>query len=326
MTRTASLLSPVLFIALALGCESKGAHGNLPQAVGSGAPPLPSVAVAVGAAASAQQIIDDTRLVVTGTAKALHEAKLGAKASGVIAAMNVEEGDLVKKGQLLFRLESAAQAIQVSQAEAALANARVAQTNAQADFERTKELFDRGSIAPAVFDQVKARFDSTKAGVDVALAQVASAKRMAADTSVHAPFDGIIAQRMANLGETVTMVPPTTVLVVQDISKLEVRARVPETALRRVREGSPVRVHFPALNADRTVPVVRINPSVDPMTRTIEIIAHVPNEDRALKAGMLVEVEFRDDAQEPASARPTGATAGSSAMRPQPRPVKPEKG
>ena len=82
------------------------------------------------------------------------------------------------------------------------------------------------------------------------------------------------------------------VLVVQDIDRLELRARVPETALRTVHEQSELQVTFPALDETRTVRVKRIAPTVDPRTRTIEIVAEVENGDHRLKAGMLAEVAY----------------------------------
>ena len=105
----------------------------------------------------------------------------------------------------------------------------------------------------------------------------------------------------------------------QDISKLEVRGRVPETMLARLKPGSPVTVRFPAVNEERTVAIERISPSVDPMTRTVEVVALVPNDDRSLKAGMLVELDFGavTDAGAPAEPAPSAKAAS-----PKPRPTR----
>jgi RND family efflux transporter MFP subunit len=210
--------------------------------------------------------------------------------------MMVEEGDRVKKGQVLFRLDGANQSLGVSQAEAALATALVGENTAKTELDRTKSLYEAGSVAPAVYDGVKARYDAAKAGVEQARAAVASVRQFSADTAVHSPIDGVVSARRASVGETVTMMPPTVVLVVQDITQLEVRGRVPEMMLAKIKPGSLVRVRFPAVNLERVVPVERINPSVDPMTRTIEVVALVPNADSALKAGMLVELRFNSSA------------------------------
>lgn len=304
------LLPCVLLLPFLAGCETSQAS-SLPPPTGPGAAPLPSVTSRVAALASAAPA--ERALFVTGTARARQEAKLGPLSSGVIQGMMVEEGDRVKKGQVLFRLRSSAQDLGVRQAEAALATAEVAKSSAQTELQRTQALSDSGSIAPAVLDQIQARYDAAVAQAVQAQAAINSARQASADTTVTAPFDGIIASRRANVGETVTMMPPTVVLVVQDIDALEVRAHLPESALATVHQGSPVQVRFPAVNVTREVSVTRVNPSVDPMTRTIEVIAEVPNPDHALKAGMLVECDFRPPPAEPARADASPAPASSGA-------------
>jgi len=307
----------VLWLLLAAGCETSQAS-SLPPPTGPGAAPLPSVARRVTALASATPA--ERELFVTGTARARQEAKLGPLSSGVIQAMMVEEGDRVKKGQVLFRLRSAAQDLGVRQAEAALATAEVAKASAETELRRTRALSESGSVAPAVLDQVQARYDAAVAQVAQARAAIDSARQASADTTVTAPFDGIVASRRANVGETVTMMPPTVVLVVQDIDSLEVRANLPESALATLHPGSPVQVRFPAINVTREVTITRVNPSVDPMTRTIEVVAEVPNPDHALKAGMLVECDFRPPAT--TTARPDVAAAPAPrAAAPRPGPL-----
>ena len=114
-------------------------------------------------------------------------------------------------------------------------------------------------------------------------------------------------ERLSSVGDTVSMMPPTVVLIIQDISELEVHGRVPEMMLAKLQPGSPIRVRFPAVKQERTVKIERISPSVDPMTRTIEVVALVPNEDRSLKAGMLVELDFSDAAKGEAAPIPSAS-------------------
>jgi RND family efflux transporter MFP subunit len=247
------------------------------------------------------------QLVVTGTAAPVKEARVGPKTTGTVAAMKVEEGDTVKKGQLLFRLSGANQALAVNQAKAALASALVGQTTVKTELDRITALHERGSVAPATYDQVKAQYEAAQAGVEQARAAVASAKQATADTAVLAPISGVVSKRLASVGDTVSMMPPTVVLIIQDISKLEVRGRVPEMMLAKLKPGSPIRVRFPAVKQERTVEIERISPSVDPMTRTIEVVALVPNEDRSLKAGMLVELDFSDTSDASAGPMPSAS-------------------
>jgi RND family efflux transporter MFP subunit len=307
MRLTRASWAALLLLGLA-GCRSADGREELPPPSGSGAPPplaLPAVASAATPASSSAA----DQLVVTGTATPVREAKVGPKTTGTVAAMQVEEGDTVKKGQLLFRLSGANQALAVKQAQAALASAMVGQTTAKTEFDRIKALHERGSVAPATFDQVKAQYDAAQAGVDQARAAVASARQATADTAVLSPISGVVSKRLASVGDTVSMMPPTVVLIIQDISELEVRGRVPETMLAKLKPGSSIRVRFPAVKQERTVKIERISPSVDPMTRTIEVVALVPNEDRSLKAGMLVELDFTDTSERTSSPAPSASVA-----------------
>jgi RND family efflux transporter MFP subunit len=204
----------------------------------------------------------------------------------------------------------------VSQAEAALASAMVAESTVKTELERIRALHERGSVAPATFDQVKAQFDAAQAGVEQARTAVARAQQATADTAVRSPIAGVVAKRMASVGDTVSMMPPTVVLIIQDISQIEVRGRVPETLLARLQPGSPVKVRFPAVKVERTVAIERINPSVDPMTRTIEVVALVPNQDRTLKAGMLVELDFAALTDAGAAAEPAASAEPAPKRKP----------
>jgi RND family efflux transporter MFP subunit len=197
------------------------------------------------------------------------------------------------------------QAHSVAQAKAALATAEVARSTAESDFQRTASLKERGAVSQAVFDQMKARLDGAEMGVRQAKAALSTAQQMSADTAVYSPIAGIVAERNTNVGEAV----PPVVMTIQDISTLEVRARLPERALTRVKVGTKAAAHFQT-GAERTIEVARLSPSIDTKTRTFEIVALLPNEDQTLKAGMLVELDFGRDA------KPAPTASGVASARP----------
>lgn len=295
---------PLTFV----GCKRSEATSALPPAEGPGAPPLPSAPKIDSA--ETQSSSSERVLRATGTTNALHQAELGPKGSGVLAAVMVDEGSKVKKGQPLFRLESTNPMLQVRQAEAGLAQARVSLSRAELDYNRMKPLLEQGAISQANWDAVRIGYDQAQVGVQQAQAAVASSKAYASDTLVVAPFDGIVTSKKKNAGETVTMMPPTTVIVLQDLSKIEIRVRLAESALTRIKPGEPMQVRFNSLNLEKSVSIDRINPAVDPMSRTVEIVGVLPNPDRLLKAGMLVEVTFPNTAvATPAAASPSAAAA-----------------
>jgi len=291
--RQLEILFVCWLISLSTGCQKSKAKESLPPPTGAEAAPLPDFP-AIKSAAQQRVEASNDQLVVTGTVLPIAEAKVGTMATGVITAMKVEEGDRVRTGQVLFKLDPDNQVLALNQAEASLASALVAQRTANTEFQRVSALRERGSISPALYDQTKAQLDGAKAGVELARAAAKSAKQAVVDTTVRAPINGVVSRRIAAVGDTVTLMPPSVVLVIQNISELEVRGRAPETMLAKIKPGSPVRVRFPSIGIEKTVAIARINPSVDPMTRTIEVVARLQNTDESLKAGMLVELDFAD--------------------------------
>jgi RND family efflux transporter MFP subunit len=277
-----------LFLLLASSCHSSEEKG-LPPASGSGSPPAPAIPKLTEVASAAPALAGaDSASAWTGSLFARHIAQLGPKMSGILSQITVDEGDHVKKGQLLFRLDSAQGGLAVEQAKAAIATAQVGYDAARLDLARATELFMKASIAPASFDQAKAAHDRALSTLAQAKVGLEIAQRSLADTAIYSPIDGVVTDKFKSLGETVTMVPATIVLVVQDVDKLELRAHLPEKVLASLEKGSVLRIK--AAGITRDVPVKRVNPTIDARTRTIEVVADVDNADGKLKVGMLVDV------------------------------------
>ncbi|HVU03939.1 MAG TPA: efflux RND transporter periplasmic adaptor subunit [Polyangiaceae bacterium] len=306
----------VVSLGLAVGgCKGQAGEG-LPPPSGSNAPAAPVIPkLADVAPPEASAAAEDQKAAWTGTLYARKEAQLGPKMTGILSQITVEEGDRVKKGQLLFRLDAAQAALAVSQAKAAIASAQVGYDAAKVELGRATELSQKGAIAPASFDQAKAAFDRASTGLDQAKVALQVAERSLADTSISSPIDGVVTAKLKNVGETVTMMPPTTVLVVQDVEKLELRARLPEKAAAQLDKASVLHMTIPVTGASRDVPVKRVNPTIDPRTRTIEVVADVDNKDGKFKVGMLAEVGLQGVAANGA-APPDGKLAGATEKAP----------
>lgn len=315
MTYLRLLAFAALLPVLAAGCKRSEATNALPPADGPGAPALPAPPKLENMEAASTP--SDGQLRASGSTYALKHAELGPKGSGVLAAVLVEEGQLVKKGQPLFRLDSTNAYLQVKQAEASLAQAKVGLSRAELEYNRMKPLVDQGAVSPANWDGVRIGQDQARVNVQQAEAAVASARALASDTTVVAPFSGIVSAKQKDAGETVTMMPVTTVIILQDISKIEIRVKLSENALNRIKAGEPMLVRFGSLGIEKTVPVERINPSVDPLNRTVEVVGLIPNQDRQLKAGMLVDVTFPSTAPK-ADTQAAPAQQAPSAQAPVP--------
>ena len=290
--RIRSMFGALLVLALVgsgSGCQGKSEGAKLPPATGPGAPERPKLPAIDKAEVKAEvaKVSDET----TGTTYPKERAEVAPNMSGVISMIAVDEGDRVKKGQLLFRLENSDMALRVRQAQAALRSAEVGMTSVKVEYDRTKRLLDKNAIDQASWDRIQAQYDSAQAAVDQAKVGVSMAREGLGDTTVKSPIDGVVTAQLKNTGEMATMMPPSIVVVIEDHSVLELRFRLPERSLRTIQVGDVVNAKFSALELEREAKVVRLSPSVDPRTRTFEVVSEIDNADGALKSGMLASID-----------------------------------
>jgi RND family efflux transporter MFP subunit len=293
----------VVLLTLVAACGRRKAEG-LPPATGAGAAPLPNLPQVE--ASNEGTTVAPTEGQTTGTTYPRAESQIGPNAGGVLDKIFVKEGDPVKRGMVLFRQDSRDAALRVSQAKAALASADVNLKATQTEYDRTKTMYDQKAVNQMQWDQLVARLDGAKVGVEQAKVMLEMAQKMLADTTVRSPLDGVVTSKLKNEGEMATMMPPTVVLVVQDQSTLELRFRLPEKAIGDVKTGDTVTAAFESTGEKRQVKVIRVNPAVDPRSRTVEAVATIPNQDRALKSGLLATVTLPHQAT--AAPPPGGAT------------------
>jgi RND family efflux transporter MFP subunit len=304
-TRSKRPLILVLLGIAAAGCDGKAAgKAALPPAAGQAAVPLPVLPKIE--AESDRAIATQGR--TTGTTFAHQQAQLGPNMSGTIAKINVREADPIKRGEVLFRLDARQAELAIAQAKAGLAQAEVNLKATKVEHERSKGLVQKDAIGRAQWDQMEARLEAAEVGVEQAKVGLEMAKKMYEDTMVRAPFDGVVVAKLKSEGETATMMPPTVVLVVQDQTLLDLRFHVSERALPYIKAGDAVEVRFSALGDEkREAKISRIVPAIDARTRTMEVIAEIPNPDGVLKPGLLAEVTVT------ANRTPPGAAAAGSA-------------
>jgi len=309
----------VLVLLLGSACNQRSdGKAHMPPATGSGAEPLPQLSLPRSGDATNPNASTPTKGHATGSLFPKAEAQLAPNASGVISKITVEEGDRVKKGQVVVQLDARDAALRLQQARAALDAAQVALAGVQVEYDRTKSLFEKNAIARAVWDQVQNRYDAAKVGVQQAQVAVSMAAKMSTDTTVRSPIDGVVTAKLKNVGEMVTMMPPTIVIVIQDQSSLELRFRVPERELPSLEVGKEVAARIGGLDVRRSAKIQRVNPTVDPRTRTLEVVAMIDNADRALRPGLLVEIDYGSNNNNTAG---SASGPGLEATPPKPSPI-----
>jgi len=165
----------------------------------------------------------------------IREVKLAFKSSGQIATMHVQEGALVKQGELLATLDNTRYADALAQAKATLEAARVTCENDEANYRRLDALVATNSASIKERDDAKAKFEAARATCEAATAAMALAQREFDDTRLYAPSDGVVENRSLQPGDMAS--PSTPVFTIALQSPLWVRTYVPEREVGRVRLG-----------------------------------------------------------------------------------------
>lgn len=222
---------------------------------------------------------DDIYAMYSGTApvEALEEAEVIAKVAGEVRQILVEEGDDVKSGQVLARLDGDRLRLELSQSEANL-------RKAQRDYQRNIDLKDRGLISAGDFEKIKYEKDALEASYDLARLEYSY-------TEIRAPIDGVISQRFVKIGNTIEVNAAT--FQVTSLEPLIAYLHVPEREYRRVARGQAAVIEVDALQGDEFQGLVdRISPVVDPGTGTFKITVEVFDPTRRLKPGMFGRVNI----------------------------------
>lgn len=272
-------------VPFAVGCENHGAKAALPSV--ASAQPVPVRVVKP----ETQSLSGESR--VTSSLRSKSEAILSAKYTGTIIFLEVQVGDRVKAGQALVRLDASMAAIALQNAKAADRLAQANLANAKTELERAKALREQGALSDANFDKLNMAHDIASAQADQAKAAIRMASQQISDATIVAPFAGVVSARFRNPGDTVSLMPPTPVLSLVDPDHLEVKMAVPEALVPRLRVGDVLGATASPLDTAFQVRVSALGATVDPMTRTVEVLADVMEPmDPNLKPGALATVDL----------------------------------
>ena len=245
----------------------------------------------------------------TGSLEAIRTVQVGAQVSGNIQAMYADFNSIVRKGQVLARIDPNALESQVEQARAAVVKAeaevdrlKVSLATANLQLERTRKLADRQIAAPSDLDAAvvsvrtaEAQLKSAEASLLQARASLNQALVNLEKTVILSPIDGIVVSRDVDVGQTVaaSMQAPTLFLLAADMTKMQVSASIDESDIGRIVAGQQVRFTvdaFPAEEFTGTVAQVRLSPTVTQNVVTYQTLIDVPNLELKLRPGMTANV------------------------------------
>jgi membrane fusion protein (multidrug efflux system) len=208
--------------------------------------------------------------------EAEREVEVFAEAARRVEELRVEEGDEVKKGDLLLRLQDDEQ-------RTTLAKAKTEYDKAKREYDRQKKLFSESLISEQAMNDATYEIERLALSVE-------EAERALSYTEVRAPISGTITERLVNVGDYVT--PNQQLFSMVDFDSIVARVFVPEKELPRLKKGLTARVSSPALGEARFGGRVdRISPVVDPRSGTVKVTVDLPRSP-GLRPGMYVDVEL----------------------------------
>jgi RND family efflux transporter MFP subunit len=284
----------VLFAVAALSGVAAGCDSARAEAVALPARTTGAARAAVGVRALAPQTrLGPDVLQASGVVRSRREATMSAPATGRIVNIFVDVGDRVKSGQPLAQIDAAMATLAVEQAVAAERVAEVALEAARIDLDRATKLHEAGTLPDASFEHADNAHRQAVASLERARAAARAQRQDLGDHTVRAPFAGVVTARAHEVGDTVTMMPPTPIVTITDVDHLELRAAVPEGIAASVHEGQTLLAKTSPDGAPLESKIRVVGSVVDASTRTVEVIADVTAAPRGMpRPGTLVGVEI----------------------------------
>jgi multidrug efflux pump subunit AcrA (membrane-fusion protein) len=310
----------IFLTGVAASCSSPGDGGQAPAAI----------PVKVG---NVRRIHTAQTVPVSGSVVSWSDpANVAFVASGKVVEAGPREGDAVRKGQVLARIDPAdyTLAVEAADAQAAAARAlldkaesparpevleqaRIAFARAEDEYRRMKQLYDSKSLAPNDFHKFEAAYEAAgqqyrqaqagaqkedraqaRAVYDQAVASVGIARKRLEDATLRSPLSGFVSSRSVQVGEMAS--PGRPVFQIVELDPVEITVGVPETDIHLVRLGQSAAVQVPAAPGEAFEGTVRlINVAADPTTRTYMVRIRVPNPKHTLRVGMIAEAQIRSD-------------------------------
>ncbi len=227
---------------------------------------------------------------VEGVVEATRQSTVSAQISGRVKEVNFDVGDTVKKGQIILRIDEreAEQALAGSQAQ--VMQTRAALNNAKANFERAKQLFAQKFISQSGLDKAQADYEMALAQAAASEAGESQSALARGYAAVIAPFGGVVAARMVEMGEMVTVGKP--LMVGFDPTQMRVVVNVPQYKLNEIGMRPSVKVEVPSLSRWLNAASVTVQPAADSRTHSTQVRVTLPPNERGVYPGMFVRAHF----------------------------------
>jgi len=251
----------------------------------------------------------------SGIVKPINRVEIKSKASGEIEDLPIEEGDEIRRGDLIVRLDQTNVKAELEQAKADLEISQAELTQAQNNYDRRKQLFEKGMISDEEMDNVALQLAQAKGGIVRARTSLDQAQERFDETIVRSPINGVILQKYVEEGQIIAsgisnVSGGTTIADIADMSNIYIEAGIDEIDVGKIRVGQPASVLAEAYPEQKFEgKIVRIAPEarVEQNVTLFDVVIEVENKDGILKSGMNADVKITIVEEEDVLLAPTMA-------------------
>ena len=283
-----NILLIVLLIALAAFGAYKFASNKTKTAEALSTKPQANLPIELTASDvfNAQNITMTQGLPVSGTLKASRSAMIKARVAGELMSLEVREGDAVKAGQIIAKVDPTEYLARQRQAQQQAEAARAQVEIAQRQFDNNSALVNQGFISKTALDTSIASLNAAKATHQAALSALDVTSKAVEDCLLKSPLNGFVSQRLAQVGERVA--PEARIVEVVDLSQFELEATLTPTDALSVKVGQPAKLNIEGSTQEVSAKVLRINPSTQVGSRSVLVYLGIQGQP-ALRHGVFVQ-------------------------------------
>ncbi len=232
-------------------------------------------------------------LTLSGSVISDNQKMITSRFMGFVTNVYVSEGDFVKKGQLLYTIDSREIDSAKRQAELSLQMYQNQLNNVKLNLERYKRLYAKDMVSKYEVENLELALKNMQDMVDIAKARLQEVENQYKYLRITAPNDGVIIAKNIKVGEMA--MPGMPALVLSDLNDLKVQVEIAENDMKSIYVGKKVIVEIPALKLKEIGKIHAIIPSSNPMTHTFKIKVSFPNKTKKVYPGMYATVTIKAD-------------------------------
>jgi RND family efflux transporter MFP subunit len=229
-------------------------------------------------------------LSLSGALRAVDISSVKARVAAEVREISVREGDTVRAGQIVAKMDVTEFQARVDQARGTLNAARAQLDIATKNRDNNRTLVEKGFISKNAFDNSASQYATAEANVEAAKGALDVVQKLVNDTVIRSPISGVVAMRYVQAGEKVSV--DNKLLDIVNLQKMELEAAVPTNDITNVAIGQRVTLRIEGLPQTIEGKVVRINPATQSGSRSVLVYVQIANPQNQLRSGMFAEAQL----------------------------------